>query len=228
MTQRHRCSYQRYRQWQYNKRRYKFESAMLPGIIFLFLAFKFLVDIGRFFITLFIVFAPICFIMIGMRSIYRCFNEKRMKKERLKRIQNFVTNCGADITEIDKEKGTAIATIPVISHEYADNQIATLKKEAEEAGVRISSIRIIGAKPSPQIELKKKETQNMARENKGTTVTGFINGNNQRNNGVTKYPGTDFNQMLYDMECLDCGHRYYANGSDIHIRKCPKCQGGKL
>ena len=23
-----------------------------------------------------------------------------------------------------------------------------------------------------------------------------------------------------------CGHRYGANGSDFHIRKCPKCQGG--
>jgi hypothetical protein len=23
-----------------------------------------------------------------------------------------------------------------------------------------------------------------------------------------------------------CGHRYGANGSDFHIRKCPNCQGG--
>lgn len=29
----------------------------------------------------------------------------------------------------------------------------------------------------------------------------------------------------YRVECLKCGHVYGANGSDIHLRKCPKCQG---
>lgn len=29
------------------------------------------------------------------------------------------------------------------------------------------------------------------------------------------------------MECLDCGYKYYANGSDIWLRKCPQCQPTK-
>lgn len=60
-----------------------------------------------------------------------------------------------------------------------------------------------------------------------TTITGYINKNNQRNNGKTDIPGTDYGQWFYDMECLNCGHKYYANGSDIWQRKCPKCQGGR-
>ena len=60
-----------------------------------------------------------------------------------------------------------------------------------------------------------------------TTITGYINKNNQRNNGRTDIPGTDYGQWFYDMECLHCGHKYYANGSDIWLRKCPKCQGGR-
>ena len=25
------------------------------------------------------------------------------------------------------------------------------------------------------------------------------------------------------MECLDCGHKYLANGCDVWLRKCPAC-----
>ena len=60
-----------------------------------------------------------------------------------------------------------------------------------------------------------------------TTEQGYINKRNQRNNGCTYSHGTDFNQKFYSMECLNCGHKYQANGSDIWQRKCPKCQGGK-
>ena len=60
-----------------------------------------------------------------------------------------------------------------------------------------------------------------------TTVPGYENRNGQvviRNTGKT---GTDHNQVVYEMECKHCGHHYGANGTDIHERKCPKCQGGK-
>ncbi len=70
--------------------------------------------------------------------------------------------------------------------------------------------------------LQKEETVLM-----NTTEIGYINRNNQRNNGKTDMPGTDFGQWFYDMECLECGHKYHANGSDIWLRKCPKCQGNK-
>ena len=64
-------------------------------------------------------------------------------------------------------------------------------------------------------------------ETMNTTEKGFVNNNNQRNNGRTDKPGTDFGQWFYDMECLDCGHRYYANGSNIYEKKCPLCQGSR-
>lgn len=60
-----------------------------------------------------------------------------------------------------------------------------------------------------------------------TTEQGYLNKNNQRNNGKTNKPGTDFGQWFYEMECMNCGHKYNANGTDIWQRKCPKCQGGR-
>lgn len=61
-----------------------------------------------------------------------------------------------------------------------------------------------------------------------STETGFININNQRNNGRTDIEGTDNLQWFYDMECLNCGQTYRANGTNIYEKKCPKCQNGKL
>lgn len=60
-----------------------------------------------------------------------------------------------------------------------------------------------------------------------STEVGYINKNNQRNNGKTDLPGTGNGQWFYDMECLNCGHKYHANGHDVWLRKCPKCQGGR-
>ena len=61
-----------------------------------------------------------------------------------------------------------------------------------------------------------------------STVTGYVNRNNQRNNGRTEIPGNDYNQMMYSMECLNCGEHYLANGSDIWQRRCPFCQNGVM
>lgn len=60
-----------------------------------------------------------------------------------------------------------------------------------------------------------------------STDYGYVNKNHQRNNGRSSKRGTDYNQWFYNMNCLYCGHTYYANGSDIWLRKCPNCQGGK-
>lgn len=61
-----------------------------------------------------------------------------------------------------------------------------------------------------------------------STDSGYINRNNQMNTGRTELDGTDHMQKLYTMRCLNenCGHEYFANGSDIFQKKCPKCQGG--
>jgi len=65
-----------------------------------------------------------------------------------------------------------------------------------------------------------------ARKNKSTMVPGFVNVHGQvviRNTGA---PGTDHLQ-IYQLGCSRCGCVYGANGTDIHERRCPKCDGGK-
>lgn len=62
---------------------------------------------------------------------------------------------------------------------------------------------------------------------KNTTIAGYVNKNNQKNNGPTGQPGNGHLQNFYYMKCQDCGFEYKANGADIWLRKCPKCQGGK-
>lgn len=59
-----------------------------------------------------------------------------------------------------------------------------------------------------------------------TTEIGYRNRNGQRNTERLGIPGTDHNQVLYRMRCEHCSTEYAANGSDIHHRKCPACQGG--
>jgi len=63
-----------------------------------------------------------------------------------------------------------------------------------------------------------------------TTVPGYLNDNGQKNLGKRQPPleGTDNYQYVYVMNCTKCGLIYGANGSDIHLRKCPNCQEGKL
>ncbi len=61
---------------------------------------------------------------------------------------------------------------------------------------------------------------------KGTTDIGYINRNDQRVIRNTGLAGTDNNQVVYELECLECGYRYGANGSDIFQRRCPKHDKG--
>lgn len=57
-----------------------------------------------------------------------------------------------------------------------------------------------------------------------TTDAGYINKNNQKNNGKNGISETHYNQSFFEMECLECGHIYMANGCDVWLRKCPSCQ----
>ncbi|MBO5914452.1 MAG: HNH endonuclease, partial [Clostridia bacterium] len=56
-----------------------------------------------------------------------------------------------------------------------------------------------------------------------TTDEGYINKNNQKNLGYRGPSETHISAKFYEMECLDCGHKYMANGCDVWLRKCPKC-----
>lgn len=62
---------------------------------------------------------------------------------------------------------------------------------------------------------------------------GDINPNDQILIARTNRLGTDHQQYVWVLVCARraadgaiCGNRYGANGSDFHIRKCPKCQSG--
>ena len=56
-----------------------------------------------------------------------------------------------------------------------------------------------------------------------TTDAGYINKNNQKNLGYRGVSETHYNQKFFEIECLDCGHKYLANGCDVWLRKCPVC-----
>ena len=56
-----------------------------------------------------------------------------------------------------------------------------------------------------------------------STDVGYINRNNQKNLGYHGISKTHISAKSYEMECLDCGHKYLANGCDIWLRKCPEC-----
>ena len=56
-----------------------------------------------------------------------------------------------------------------------------------------------------------------------STDVGYVNRNNQKNLGCRGVSETHISAKSYEMECLDCGHKYLANGCDIWLRKCPKC-----
>jgi hypothetical protein len=60
----------------------------------------------------------------------------------------------------------------------------------------------------------------------GTTTPGYLKRNGQRVVRRTEEPGNDHYQYVYVLECTHCGGEYGANGSDIHLRRCPGCQGG--
>lgn len=60
----------------------------------------------------------------------------------------------------------------------------------------------------------------------GTTRPGYVNHNGQVVIRDTDRSGTDHLQRIYQLGCSACGHVYGANGSDIHERKCPRCQRG--
>ena len=62
----------------------------------------------------------------------------------------------------------------------------------------------------------------------GTTNPGYINSNGQEVLRSTNRAGNDHMQKVYVLRCTKCRRDYGANGSDIHERKCPYCQGGRL
>ncbi|NTU72802.1 hypothetical protein HGB07_01345, partial [Candidatus Roizmanbacteria bacterium] len=69
--------------------------------------------------------------------------------------------------------------------------------------------------------------------NTPTTQIGYVNKNKQEVLGTRGKSGNLPGQKSYKVRCLSensegkvCRNIYGANGCDLHIRKCTKCQGG--
>jgi hypothetical protein len=65
-----------------------------------------------------------------------------------------------------------------------------------------------------------------ARRQAPTTQPGYRNRNGQVVLRATNLPGNDHLQYVHVLRCSACRSEYGANGSDIHLRRCPSCQGG--
>lgn len=73
-----------------------------------------------------------------------------------------------------------------------------------------------------------KTTEVKKKVSKGKTVQiGYVNRNMQENMGCLNKNGTHPNQQAYKMRCQLCNFEYEANGCDIAIRKCPRCDSKK-
>ena len=108
------------------------------------------------------------------------------------------------------------------------NNFAQMKFDDEKSHGKV--FEVIGNQKI--ILWKNVEGEIMAQENNFktpkyySTVVGYRNRYKQVNLGKTQKPGTDNGQWFYRMRCDDCLYEYVANGSDIHLKKCPACQGG--
>jgi hypothetical protein len=154
-------------------------------------------------------------------SIYLLTNIGRKwykKNMALRELKKMAQELGARDIKIDSENGRISYVVPEgTSNEKLEKISESLSKKGLK--MNVSSVKYSGEEE----QLNIKECSRVV----SSTEIGFINKNNQRNNGKTNLQGTDNNQFFYEMECLNCGHIYHANGTDIWQRKCPLCQGGK-
>ncbi len=93
---------------------------------------------------------------------------------------------------------------------------------------RIAMIHDIEKYGKTRIQTVKERAQDV-KEKRGsqagkTLLTGYVNRNNQENVRLAGHKGTLPGQKSYQMKCLKCGYEYEANGCDVWLRKCPRCQ----
>jgi hypothetical protein len=144
--------------------------------------------------------------------------------------------------------GPGIVVFSIDSGEYSDRfpreQWAYLESgvmvDSAEAGlVREDGdcplIRLVarGIQPNPAgwAALRKRQVSRQGSESRSGTGAsveiGAVNRNGQICLGTRGVAGTDHLQLVYRLECGHCGLIYGANGSDVHERRCPGCQGGR-
>ena len=198
-------SYERYKQWQVNKSHYRSEC----------IAYVLMLGIGAFFViknwqSIFIG-VGIALIVGAVCLLIKILHKWSNKQQALSELKVMAKEMGATDIQVDSEKGTI--SFVTTSESFDDRKFDEMSRALSDKGLKI------------RVSRTKEEKENMP-EAKSTDI-GYVNKNNQRNNGITPHEGTDNNQYFYEMECLNCGHKYYANGTDIWQRKCPACQGGR-
>lgn len=102
--------------------------------------------------------------------------------------------------------------------------------------IRTRALQAMSAQEGPEpaahkaASLPSRRAPAKARSARGKTLEiGRVNRNGQELIRATDMPGNHVNQKLYVMRCTvaGCGHEYGANGADVWLRKCPRCQGGQ-
>ena len=198
-------SYERYKQWQINKSHYRSEC----------IAYVLMLGIGAFFVIKnwqgVFIGVGIALIVGAVCLLIRILHKWSNKQQALSELKVMAKEMGATDIQVDSEKGTI--SFVTTSESLNDRKFDEMSRALSDKGLKI------------RVSRTKEGKENMA-EAKSTDI-GYVNKNNQRNNGITSHEGTDNNQYFYEMECLNCGHKYYANGTDIWQRKCPACQGGR-
>ena len=198
-------SYERYKQWQVNKSHYRSEC----------IAYVMMLGIGAFFVIKnwqgIFIGVGIALIVGAVCLLIKILHKWSNKQQALSELKVMAKEMGATDIQVDSEKGTI--SFVTTSESLNDRKFDEMSRALSDKGLKI------------RVSRTKEEKENMP-EAKSTDI-GYVNKNNQRNNGITPHEGTDNNQYFYEMECLNCGHKYYANGTDIWQRKCPACQGGR-
>lgn len=198
-------SYERYKQWQVNKSHYRSE----------YIAYVMMLGIGAFFVIKnwkgVFIGVGIALIVGAVCLLIKILHKWSNKQQALSELKVMAKEMGATDIQVDSEKETI--SFVTTSESLDDRKFDEMSRLLSDKGLKI------------RVSRTKEEKENMP-EAKSTDI-GYVNKNNQRNNGITPHEGTDNNQYFYEMECLNCGHKYYANGTDIWQRKCPACQGGR-
>ena len=218
-------SYERYKQWQYNRIRYQnecFGYGLLIVVGFCFAIFH-LKEIG---IT--IIIGGILLLLWSLWKMYK-------KHRGLLEIKKMAISIGATIEK--SENGSLAFSLPA---DVSPEILQKFEEMASDNGFRISKTKYkeksedtVSVFDIENIDNREEADKMMTNEPKQKkakikwTEPGTVNDNHQRNNGRTGEAGTDNLQYLYAMECLDCGAKYKVNGSNIYECKCPVCRNGK-
>jgi hypothetical protein len=120
------------------------------------------------------------------------------------------------------ERSWLIAGLEALATESYENSVASVVAKLLLREVALPH----GATGSTPADGKDDEVP-ATRVNGYSTRPGFTNANGQTVIRPTGLAGTDYGQSIYVLWCGHCSEEYGANGSDIWLRKCPKCQGGR-